>query len=65
VELHDAGKGPAAFAVETGNELVLYGDGPSLVLTGVYKPLHAYDDFKMTLVLAKAGRVAIDVMAEE
>jgi hypothetical protein len=35
------------------------------VLTGLKTPLPAYDDFKMTLVLAKAGRVAIDVMAEE
>ena len=65
VELHSAGKGAAAFVVRNGKELALYGDGPSLVLTGLKKPLHAYDDFKMTLVFEKAGPVAIDVMVEE
>jgi copper(I)-binding protein len=65
VELRAAGKGAAAFVVRNGQELSLYGDGPSLVLTGLKTPLHAYDDFKMTLVFEKAGRVAIDVMVEE
>lgn len=65
VQLNDAGKGPAAFAVRTGEELALYADGPNLVLIGLRKPLHAYDDFKMTLVFEKAGPIAIDVMVEE
>jgi copper(I)-binding protein len=65
VELKDAGKGAAAFAIAAGAELGLYGDGPSLVLTGLKKALDAYDDFKMTLVFEKAGPVAIDVMVEE
>jgi copper(I)-binding protein len=65
VELNDAGKGATAFAIEKGKDLVLSADGPSLVLTGVKKPFRAYDDFKMTLVFAKAGRVVVDVVIEE
>jgi copper(I)-binding protein len=65
VQLNDAGKGSAAFSVRSGEELALYADGPSLVLIGLRKPLEAYDDFKMTLVFEKAGRIAIDVMVEE
>jgi periplasmic copper chaperone A len=65
VALHAADKGAAVFAVEPGKELVLYGDGPSLVLTGLTSPLQAYDDFKMMLVFERAGRVEIDVMVEE
>jgi copper(I)-binding protein len=65
VELQDAGKGITAFTVGRGKDLVLYGDGPSLLLTGLKGPLHAYDDFKMTLVFERAGRVEIDVVVEE
>jgi copper(I)-binding protein len=65
VELRDAGKGAHAFSVGKGKDLVLYGDGPSLVLTGLKSPLQAYDDFKMTLVFERAGRVEIVVMVEE
>src|SRR5262245_14070787 len=49
-ELDHAGRGPGAFAVAAGAELVLYADGPALVLNGLRTPLDAYDDFKMTLV---------------
>jgi periplasmic copper chaperone A len=65
VQLNQAGRGPAAFTVKAGEELGLAGDGPGVVLTGLKKPLDAYDDFKMTLVFEKAGSVAIDVMVEE
>ena len=65
VELQDAGKGATAFTVGRGKDLVLYGDGPSLLLTGLKGPLHAYDDFNMTLVFERAGRVEIDVVVEE
>ena len=64
-DLHDVGKGAAAFSVGRGKDLVLYGDGPSLVLSGLKSPLHAYDDFTMTLVFERAGRVEIVVMVEE
>jgi periplasmic copper chaperone A len=65
VELNEAGRGRMAFTVRTGEELSLYGDGPSLLLVGLKQPLSAYDDFKMTLVFEKAGPIAIDVMVEE
>jgi periplasmic copper chaperone A len=65
VELNGASKGGAAFVIKGGDVLGLAGDGPSVVLVGLKKPLDAYDDFKMTLVFEKAGRIAIDVMVEE
>jgi periplasmic copper chaperone A len=65
VELNGARNGGAAFVIEAGGELGLAGDGPSVLLIGLKKPLDAYDDFKMTLVFEKAGPVAIDVMVEE
>jgi copper(I)-binding protein len=65
VELNGAGRGGAAFVIKSGEELGLAGDGPSVMLVGLNKPLYAYDDFKMTLVFEKAGRIAIDVMVEE
>jgi periplasmic copper chaperone A len=65
VELDGHGKGGAAFIVKAGTELGLSGDGPSVMLIGLKKPLYAYDDFKMTLVFEKAGRIAIDVVVEE
>ncbi len=65
VELDGGNKGGAAFAIKSGEELGLAADGPTVMLIGLKKPLVAYDDFKMTLVFEKAGRVAIDVMVEE
>ena len=65
VVLDDAGKGNPAFVLGRDREIVLHRDGPSLVLTGLKKPLAAYDDFNMTLVFEHAGRVEIDVMVEE
>ena len=65
VALDDAGKGTTAFALGRDRELVLHKDGPSLVLTGLKGPLSAYDDFNMTLVFERAGRVPITVMVEE
>jgi periplasmic copper chaperone A len=65
VELNGASKGGAAFVIKAGGVLGLAGDGPSVVLVGLKKPLEAYDDFKMTLVFEKAGAIAIDVMVEE
>jgi periplasmic copper chaperone A len=59
------GGSPAGFTVDAGQALVLYPRGPHLLLTGVKKAFHAYDDFKMTLVFEKAGRVVIDVVVEE
>jgi copper(I)-binding protein len=59
------GKPAARFRVDAGKALVLHARGQHLVLTGVKRAFHAYDDFKMTLVFEKAGRVVIDVVVEE
>lgn len=58
-------KPAAALSVAAGKTLELNRKGPRLVLTGVKKQLHAYDDFKLTLVFEKAGRMVIDVVVEE
>jgi len=65
VELDGVGRGGAAFVIKAGGELGLAGDGPRVTLVGLKRPLDAYDDFKMTLVFERAGRIAIDVMVEE
>jgi copper(I)-binding protein len=59
------GKSPAPFSIGPGKVLVLHTGGQHLILTGVRKALHAYDDFKLALVFEKAGRVVVDVMVEE
>jgi len=58
-------KSAAAFTVGAGKVLALHAKGQHLVLTGVKKAFHAYDDFKMTLVFEKAGLMVIDVLVEE
>lgn len=58
-------KPAAAPSIAAGKDLDLSRKGPRLVLTGVKRQLHAYDEFKMTLVFEKAGRMVVDVMVEE
>jgi copper(I)-binding protein len=62
-----AGNGGAnlPFSIAPGKELVLGAKGHHLVLSGVKQPFRAYDDFKLTLVFEKAGRMVVDVMVEE
>jgi copper(I)-binding protein len=55
----------APFSIAPGKTLVLHAKGQHLVLTGVKKAFHAYDDFKMTLVFEKAGRIVVDIVVEE
>jgi copper(I)-binding protein len=59
------GKSSAPFSIGPGKVLVLHAKGQHLVLTGMSKALHAYDDFKLTLVFEKAGRIVVDVVVEE
>jgi copper(I)-binding protein len=59
------GKPVAPFSIAPGKALVLDAKGQHLVLSGLKKAFHAYDDFKLTLVFEKAGRVVVDVMVEE
>jgi copper(I)-binding protein len=65
VDLAAGDAGAAAFTVQPGKSLVLGPKGGHLVLTGVKGTFSAYDDFKMTLVFEKSGRMAVDVMVEE
>ena len=59
------GTSPAPFGIGPGKVLVLHAKGQHLVLTGMSKALHAYDDFKLVLVFEKAGRMIVDVVVEE
>jgi copper(I)-binding protein len=59
------GKSRAPFSIGPGKVLVLHAKGQHLVLTGMSKALHAYDDFKLVLVFEKAGRMIVDVVVEE
>jgi periplasmic copper chaperone A len=69
VELHGspdmAPTGGGKFPIPAGKMLELKRDGPHLMLSGLSKQLDAYQDFKMTLVFEKAGRLQVDVMVEE
>jgi periplasmic copper chaperone A len=46
-------------------EINLKRGGPHILLTGVKKPLGAYDSFLMTLTFERAGKVEVEVMVEE
>ncbi len=54
----------AAIPVGRG-EVNLKRGGPHILLTGVKKPLGAYDSFLMTLTFERAGKVEVEVMVEE
>jgi copper(I)-binding protein len=55
----------ASLSVGGKSEVNLKRGGPYILLTGVKKPLGAYDSFPMTLTFERAGRVEIEVMVEE
>jgi periplasmic copper chaperone A len=61
------GKGgkPSGFAIPAYGELSLSSDGPHLLLSGLKKPLRAYEDFELTFRFEKAGSVKVDVVVEE
>ena len=46
-------------------EVNLKRGGPHVLLSGVKKPLGAYDSFLMTLTFERAGKVEVEVMVEE
>ena len=54
-----------AIAVDGRGEVNLKRGGPHILLTGVKKPLSAYDGFLMTLTFARAGKVEVEVVVEE
>jgi copper(I)-binding protein len=55
----------ASIPVGSRGEVNLKRGGPHILLTGVKKPLGAYDSFLMTLTFARAGKVEVEVMVEE
>jgi len=54
-----------ALSIPGRGELMLRSDGPHIVLSGLKKPLRAYDSFALTLVFEKAGSVNVEVSVEE
>jgi copper(I)-binding protein len=54
-----------ALSIPARGELILRSDGPHIVLSGLKKPLRAYDSFALTLVFEKAGSVNVEVSVEE
>jgi copper(I)-binding protein len=61
----DGARPVQVFEVRPGTALLLGRDGPRILLSGLKKPLPAYDAFPMTLTFERAGKVAIEVMVEE
>ena len=55
----------ASIPLERRGELNLKRGGPHILLTGVQKPLGAYDSFPMTLTFERAGKVEVEVMVED
>ena len=55
----------AAIAVDGRGEVNLKRGGPHILLTGMKRPLSAYDGFLMTLTFARAGKVEVEVVVEE
>jgi copper(I)-binding protein len=60
-----AGKNLKELTIPGGGELTLKSDGARILLTGLAKPLSAYDSFDLTLVFQKAGAVTVEVVVEE
>jgi copper(I)-binding protein len=54
-----------ALVISSRGKLEMSSAGPRLLLKGFKKRLNAYDSFELTLVFEKAGRMPIEVMAEE
>ena len=55
----------AAFAIKPGEELTLNTTAGYLQLVGLTKPLHMHDNFPLTLIFEKAGRIEVEVHIEE
>jgi periplasmic copper chaperone A len=61
----DGSKPIAALEVKSGKELTLKRGGPHILITGLTRPLGAYDSFLLTLTFARAGQIEVEVMVEE
>ena len=51
--------------IPVGGELMLKSGGIQVALSGLKKPLRAYETFALTLVFERAGPVTVQVMVEE
>jgi periplasmic copper chaperone A len=66
VSIVDAkGKPLSGVTIPPRGELALKSDGMQIVLSGLKKPLRAYDSFDVMLVFEKAGPVTVEVLVEE
>jgi copper(I)-binding protein len=68
VEIHQAAgesKPIAAVEIDGGKVLELSSAGPHLLLTGMKRPLHLHDRFKMALEFERTGRVIVEVFVED
>ncbi len=54
-----------AFAIGPGQEVKLTSNQGFVRLLGLTKPLYMHDNFPMTLVFEKAGKIQVDVHIEE
>ena len=61
----DADQDAGGLVIPGRGELSLKSASPRIVLSGLTKPLRAYDSFKLTLVFKKAGPVKVEVVVEE
>ena len=61
----DAGQGAGGLVIPGRGELSLKSASPRIVLSGLAKPLRAYDSFNLTLVFEKTGPVKVEVTVEE
>jgi periplasmic copper chaperone A len=65
VILDPQGKETTGLAIAGHGEVSLRSAGPQMVLSGLKKPLRAYDSFDLMLAFEKAGEVKIEVLVEE
>jgi copper(I)-binding protein len=63
--LDPQGKESAGLVIAGRGEVSVQTGGPQIVLSGLKKPLRAYDSFDVMLVFEKAGQVKIEVLVEE
>lgn len=59
------GKEGRGLPIPARGELALAAEGPHILLSGLKKPLYAYDDFEVTFEFEKVGVVKVDVIVEE
>jgi periplasmic copper chaperone A len=65
IEAGNGAKSVAAIAIDAGKDVELSSGGFHLLLTGVNRPLHLHDSFKVALEFERVGRVVVDVVVEE